>query len=242
MSRRGFTLLELLVALGLSLILVGAITTSFQLTLDYARTTPERLNRFQDEVQLRRTIERLVAGAYVSADTADNLTYFATRSSGGDAATHDTVTFTTLGKAVDGGYLLSTGTDTDQLNTQFGPQGGIAEVSFSTVPVGDPDDSESSGLFVRIQTPSDGDPTQGGTEKLLIRDATSVTFEFWDGTAWVETWDTINGTSRRLPPAMRMTLQFSEGDPQIMTFRIPGSDVTSTNPITITGGGAPTGP
>ncbi|MBL8068197.1 MAG: type II secretion system protein GspJ [Armatimonadetes bacterium] len=242
MKRRGFTLLELLVALGLSLILIGAISTSFQLALDYSRTTPARLNKFQDEVQLRRTLAQLISGAYVSSDTADNLTYLATQSSGGEAGTPDTLVFTTLGQPVAGGFLLSDSPDTEELNSRFGPQGGTSEVSLSTVPVGEPNQTDASGLFLRIQTPSDGDPTQGGTERLLVSGVTSVTFEFWDGGSWVDTWDTVNSGSRRLPAAIRMTLEFSEGDPQTMTFRVPGSDVTAANPITITGGGAPTGP
>lgn len=233
--RRAFTLIELLVALSLSMVLIGSISTAFFLTLQYSQNTPERLNDFQDRLQIRRTLENLIVGTYVSTDENDLLTYFVAGDSTGQSATADSLTFTTLSNQPEGGFLISDSEDFEELQERFGPQGGVAEVSLSLTPVGSPNEDDS-GLFLRIQDPSDGDTTQGGTERLLIPGVTSITFEMWDGGAWVQTWDTINGGSRRIPPAVRFTLEYEEGPAEYLTFRLPNSDVTAENPITQTGG------
>lgn len=236
---RGFTVLELLVALIMTLFLIGAIGTAYQLSTDYSRKTPERLNAFQDEIQLRRTLLDLVQGTYVSADNDDRLSYFIAANSTGQASTADSLTFTTLSRRIDGGFLLDQDSTFEELNDKYGPQGGLTEVSINISPVGDPGD-DREGLFLRIQSPSDGDPTQGGTERLLIPDITNVTYEFWDGTQWIDNWDTINGGQRRIPPAFRLTLERADRDPEYLTFRIPTSDITAENPFTQTTGA--TGP
>ena len=239
MSKRAFTLIELLVALALSLTIIGAISTSFALTLDYTRTTPERLNAFQDSNQVRRTLDGLFRGAFVSGDADDLLTYFVAGDSTGQSSTSDSLTFTTLSNQPEGSFLISDSEDFEELQNRYGPQGGTAEVSLSLTAVGDPE-TDDTGLFLRVQTPADGDTTQGGRERLLIPGVTAITYEFWDGAEWVQTWDTVNGGSRRIPSAVRLTLDYEEGDSEYLTFRIPNSDVTSEDPITQTGGA--TGP
>jgi prepilin-type N-terminal cleavage/methylation domain-containing protein len=240
MRQKGFTLIEMIIALAMSLLILGSIGGAFEAALQYQRTTPARLNAFQDSIQTRKTLDTLLQGAFVSTDTADLLSYFVAADSTGQSTTADGLVFTTLSRPVDGGYIISDSVDSEELQDRFGPQGGLSEVSLSLTPVGDSGDS--SGLFLRIQTPGDGDPTQGGTEQLLVPDVTSVTYELWDGIQWVTTWDTINSGSRRLPAAIRLTLEFEDGDPEYLTFRIPGSDVTAENPIVQSTDGVPTGP
>ncbi|MFM9873602.1 MAG: type II secretion system protein GspJ [Fimbriimonadaceae bacterium] len=239
MKKRGFTLIEMVIALTMSMLIIGSIVTAFEISTQYQRTTPDRLNAFQESLQSRKTLDTLFRGAYISADTLDLQSYFVAADSTGQSTSADGLVFTTLCKPVSGGYLLSESTDSEELHDQFGPQGGISEVSLNITPVGSPT-NDQSGLFLRIQTPSDGDPTQGGTEQLLIAGVTSVTYELWDGLQWATTWDTINGGTRRIPSAIRLTLNFEEGDPQYMVFQIPGSDVTAENPLTQTSGA--TGP
>jgi prepilin-type N-terminal cleavage/methylation domain-containing protein len=235
MKTKAFTLLELLVALTISTIVIGAISGAFTVALRYARTTPDRLSVYQESFNSRAKLEQLFKGATITADTNDQLTYFTTGTADGDATEVSGLTFTSLPQSLPGGYLLDESDDFADLNTRFGPQGGTAEVSLSLEPVGDAP-QDQTGLFLRIQNPSDGDLTQGGFEELLIPGVTEVTYEFWDGLDWVTTWDTQNGGSRRLPPAVRLTLSFEEEDQQILTFRIPSSDITAANPLTTEGG------
>ncbi|ARU40622.1 hypothetical protein CCB80_05495 [Armatimonadetes bacterium Uphvl-Ar1] len=240
MRKRGFTFIELIIAMTMTLLLIGSIATAYQITVDYSRKTPERLNAFQDQIQNRRTLESLMEGTYVSDDNDDRLTYFVAANATGQSTTADSLTFTTLSRRIDGGFLLDQDSTFEDLNDRFGPQGGLSEVSLNIQSVGDPGD-DRAGLFLRIQTPADGDPTQGGTERLLFPNVTNVIYEFWDGAQWVDAWDTVNGGSRRIPPAVRLTLEREEEEPEYLTFRIPTSDVTAENPITqeSTGGTGP---
>lgn len=240
MKQRGFTLIEMIIALSMSLLIIGTIGSAFQAALQYQRTTPERLNAYQDSFGARKTLESLIQGAFISDDEGDTLSYFVAADPTGESTSTNGIVFTTLSRPLEGGYVLSDSIDFEELHEQFGPQGGLSEVSLDLSPVGTT--SSGTGLFLRIQTPADGDPTQGGTERLLIPDVTAISYEFWDGIQWLTAWDSINGELRRLPPAIRITLEFEEGDPQYITLRVPGSDVTADNPIVQTTEGAPTGP
>ena len=134
---------------------------------------------------------------------------------------------------------LASQVSTDDFETQhqnYGPIGGAAEVSFSTTAVGDAGDR--TGLFERIQRPSDADATQGGTESLLGSQIQNMGFQFWDGAEWVDTWDTTTTPDTgRLPAAVmvRYTLKgdLSETIHELLVA-VPGSNVTTANPVTQT--------
>lgn len=225
--RKAFTLIELLVAITILGILLGALTAAYTMSIDQ----DARIRQGRDEVATRLAFEShltdLLRHAYLSSDAADTTTYFVAEDTGAGA---ETMTFTTLGQRVPRAVLNAT-EDFETLNERFGPQGGVAEVSFSITPVGNA--PVNQGLFLREQRPSDGDPTQGGYESVLDENITQVRFEFWDGLAWVPSWDTRTQTARRLPAAVRMTYRLTD-DVADRTYvvRIPGSDVTANNPVT----------
>jgi hypothetical protein len=115
-----------------------------------------------------------------------------------------------------------------------GPVGGLTEVSLGTTPIGNAGDK--SGLFERIQRPSDSDPTQGGMESVLAPEITSIGFQFYDGTQFISAWDTTTG-SRRLPSAVQVSYKLKGDDDNVVhTFvvAIPASDVTAQNPYSAT--------
>ncbi len=234
MRNRAFTLLELMVVMAMTMILIFSIGAAFKLALDFAERTPERLSRTGEHVQYRHTLETLFEGAFISADDLDSLSYFVASSAGGQASTTDMVSFVTLSRPVSGAALLDTTSTFEESNERYGPQGGSTEVSLSTIPVGNAGDRQ--GLFLRMQTPADGDPTQGGRERLLVPEVASATYEFWDGSQWLTSWDTRT-SQRRLPAAIRITLSFDQGDPEVLTLRLPLSDVNALNPIVQESGG-----
>lgn len=229
--KRGFTLVELLVVMGMTLVLVGGMSAAYYQAVRYATNTPLRLEEYQERGKLEERLKTLFEQAYLTGIADDTLTYFTTNTAGGIAADTDTLTFTTLGVLPEGGFLgLRDERTQEELNEVYGPQGGVAEVSFSTVPVGEA--AQGEGLFLRIQRPSDGDPSQGGRETLLIPNATGVYFEFFDGLDWIAEWDTRAGQAR-LPASVRLVYQLpDEAVQRILTFRIIGSDITPTNPLT----------
>lgn len=244
-SRRGLTLLELLIVLTLVVILSAAVGYGFIAGLDMQRMSAQR-QADQDSAQaMEQRITRMLQGAKLSDDEGDRTTYFVgeTVETGatGDLGC-DRIIFTTTAPGVSQAAISST-EDFETQHERFGPQGGIAEISYSMVPTGDAGDR--AGLFERIQRPGDGDPTQGGTESLLSERVAQIGFQFWDGTQWVNTWDTEIG-ERRLPAAVRVSYilrnEARDSGPDapaggIRVFVVPllSSDVDSLNPLAGTG-------
>ncbi len=157
-----------------------------------------------------------------------------------DAGTNDLgvdrITFTTTAPGVSIGAVNdTTDTTTSALNTARGPFGGLSEVSLGTTAIGDA--AGQTGLFERLQQPSDGDPTQGGNESLLDPDIDQIGFQFWDGTEWTEQWDTTTMTTQRLPEAVQVEYRLKDDTSKtvhLFVVPIPASDVTANNPLTAT--------
>lgn len=161
-----------------------------------------------------------------------------TASGGGTGAygTPNTMVFTAAGLSPSGAFMASNN-DFETNNQSFGPQGGVTEVELSQNPVGAGGQGKS-GLFLRTQTPADNDPTQGGDEQNLAPDVTQIGFEFFDGQNWDQSWDNRQQTPApgRLPAAVRITYRFkNDSEDHIFVVRIPASDATYLNPVTVTG-------
>lgn len=240
----GITLLEILVAAVLTVILLSALSYAFVAGVDLERRQNARRSEGSRQELLETRLSELIRGAKLSGDETDLLTYFQGESTGNENTELgcDRLTFTTTAPSVP----LSATASTDDFETQQqtrGPLGGIAEVSLGTTAVGEvPDDR--TGLFERLQRPSDGDATQGGIETLLTADVAEIGFQFWDGTQWAINWNTTSG-ERRIPAAVKVSyiLKSSQeqddnatgdpvGDTGIRSFvvPIPASDVDELNP------------
>lgn len=228
----GVTLLELLVALGLSTLLMVALSYAFVAGLGFerAREVRRRADLGQDrlEEQLRFWIEGATIGE--EADTT-GLTYFiGTLENGDDSLGCDRLTFTSPGlppSLTDRADVA----DFETRNTNVGTTGGLAEVSVSTSPVGD---TQRSGLFTRTQRPADTDPEQGGFESVMDPNVVSIGFAFWNGTDWATSWDTRSMTPPRLPAAVRVRYRRAGDDETVfheLIVPVPQSDVDASNPV-----------
>jgi len=255
--RRGLTLMELMVSVGMSVFLVAAVVSAYSSAVAFDKRNTEYLQEAQISINFEQRIRTLLRGAYVSPTTTDTTTYFLGQTSGNsmDAAVADSLTFTTLSAGMNGS-MLTTDDDFTALNDKYGPQGGIAEVGLSMTAVGDQGQSKQ-GLFLRMQRPSDGDYTQGGTESVLNADVKSIQFEFYNGTDWDPSWGTSglstqvttpsqnnvqNGQDgRRIPAAVRVTYTLKadpDGTNHVFIVQLPHSDVTTENPIVASTTGA----
>lgn len=231
---RGVSMLELLVVAAMGAIVVAGVSRAFSAGVDFqTKVVPLREDQL-DRQRFEDGIARLIRSAYITEDEQDATTYFvASNSTGGvtltESASADTLIFTILGTPPPASFLNST-EDFETRNQIFGPQGGAAEIQLGTTPVGDT--VEHSGLFLREQRPSDGEPLQGGYERVYEERVNSIFFEFWNGETWTGEWDTILQGERRLPAAVRVTYDFV-GEEQSRSFvvRIPLSDVTAENPL-----------
>jgi prepilin-type N-terminal cleavage/methylation domain-containing protein len=241
-SRAGVTLIELLVVVVLMLILSIAVGRAFIAGLDLERNQAQRRSQQQRSDSLEQNITRVLQGAVITDNVDDTTTFFIGEDTSGGTGDEqlgcDRLTFTSIAPSVS----LAAQESTDDFETQqttLGPVGGVAEIALGTTPFGDA--GARTGLFERLQRPSDGDPTQGGREWRIDPQIDRLGFQFYDGTQWVNTWDTVTGGERRLPAAVRVSYTL-KGAPEdsIRSFMVllPASDVDSQSPA-VMGGNTP---
>ncbi len=224
------TLIEIMVVLAVSVLLIASVSMAFDSGMKFQLSVPARDAELKSIVSLEDRLRTLIEGAYLTTDATDVTSNFATYASGGDLAEIDTLVFTTIGVNPTSAFLTSED-EFESLNERFGPQGGLFEVSLSTVPVGET--AIENALFLRTQSPPDGDPSQGGYESAFVQGIDLFQFEFFNGLEWYAEWNTTSG-QRRLPAAVRITYRLnSDTIDRIMTVRLPHSDVTPENPVVI---------
>lgn len=237
----GMTLLEVLIVAASIAVITGAAGAAYIQTVGHRRQIEVRRDAEARRMDLEDRLRGLLQGAYVSERSGADTTFFIGEV-GGDTVggNADTLIFTTTGARLPA-PLLASEDEFEAVHERYGPHGGIAEVQIGTTPVGDA--GELAGVFVRVQRPADGDPTQGGFESVLDPDVRTIAFEFFDGTDWQTTWDTRTQDQRRIPAAVRVAYTLeddAEDTPQIFIVALPHSDVTPENPVTVRGtGGTP---
>jgi hypothetical protein len=219
--------MELLIVLAVIGMLAAGVSRAYITGIDYERSI--RQGREDSDVYRRfeDRISKLLQHSFLSPDPNDTVTYFI---GGTGAGVTDTITFTVAGRRLSPA-LLNSQEDFESLNNEVGPQGGVAEISISPTAVGNAPNRD--GLFMREQVPSDGDPSQGGYERVFAENVTDIEFEFFDGSQWQTTWDTQFQSQKRLPAAVRVTYRLDgDDDRRIFVVRLPLSDVTPLNPLT----------
>lgn len=242
-TRAGLTLIELLVVLVVVVLVVSGAAQAMGAGLFFERRLREDAAIVDRRARFERQLTEVIQRAFVNPEEDAATTYFI----GGDVGSlsptdlgespnlggTSSLVFTTIGDPLPRGLLAEDGTF-EELNERFGAQGGISEYSLSTEPVAAPGDQQ--GLFLRRQTPADGDPSQGGRESVLWDEVTEVTWEFFDGVEWVPDWDTREQAEPRIPAAVRLTYRLGEeGDEEnerILVIRCLHSDITADDPLT----------
>ncbi|MEI7576712.1 MAG: prepilin-type N-terminal cleavage/methylation domain-containing protein [Armatimonadota bacterium] len=235
MRVRGLTLVELMVAIVITALIAASagqatyVAVRHNASAKAYRTVATRDQQFEDRLRT------LISAACLSTVTTDPASYYL----GGDAAgdTDQSITtsgaglvFTALSEKLPAEYVNSQD-DFETLNQTYGPRGGLCEISISQSAIGNA--PVSTGLFLRRQTPADGDSSQGGFESSLDSDIESISFEFYNGESWDLSWDSTAMDVPRLPSAVRVTYsRTSDSKEHVFIVRLPLSDVTPDNPVT----------
>lgn len=234
---QGFTIVEVLLALSLSAVLAAALGFTFSAAFRLQKSHTDGQAAADQTGRLEQEITRIIRGAKLTSTATDTASFFQGVNSGGETDLGcDRLTLTTTAPGTTVAAQTNTTDDFETQQTMYGPVGGVSEISLSTTAVGDA--GSHTGLFERRQTPSDGDPTQGGTESVLDSDIDQIGFQFWNGTQYQTTWDTTAG-DRRLPASVQVSYRLKNDPEQIVhmfVVAIPASDVTALNPDSAQGG------
>jgi Tfp pilus assembly protein PilE len=175
-------------------------------------------------------------GSPLSASTTTSSSGASQGSGVGAYGTPNTLVLCVAGLPPLSSYLASND-DFETMNTNYGPQGGIQEVQISQQAVGGQGQGKT-GLFIRVQTPADNDPTQGGNESMICPELTQLGFELFDGTQWQTQWDTRSqgALPGSLPAAVRVTYRFKGDDiDNVFIVRLPASKTTYLNTVATPG-------
>lgn len=246
MRRRGVTLLELLLTLGIVVLILGSVSHALAIGLNYQSKVTADRDVLNERAEFEEKVRDLISHAYLSPDATDANSYFVLGASSSQplssgtsssttsptSSTND-LTFTVTGLRISSAVLDSTD-DFETNNKRFGPVGGVTEIALETTAVGEQGQGRS-GLFLRKQTPSDSDSTQGGYERVLNANLSEISYEFFDGTEWLTTWDTSTMTTKRLPASVRVTYRLTNDETDhVFYVTLLNSDVTINNPVTTT--------
>jgi prepilin-type N-terminal cleavage/methylation domain-containing protein len=223
MRQRGISLIEMLVALAIVALTMGAVARTYIFGLGFER----QYVRSIDERTLRQGLEdritRLLGGAKLGGESGYLVSPIPASSlnkvqpGNGPLGSGSASLAWTSWTGSRPSSLTTAKQEFESLNSRFGPQGGATEVALSTVPAGDA--GRLQGLFLREQRPPDTDATQGGEEGLLEAQVEDIRFSFYDGSDWADSWDSRGAQKDRLPTAVR-TAYLLKGQTRPHTFLV----------------------
>jgi hypothetical protein len=209
MNRRGITLLELMIAVVVVTVTVGAATRAFLSGLGYEAKLAKTSDAEADRTYLEDSMATILRGIRLGRDG-----YLVSPVPGLGSPTtglggSSSVAFTSVSQELPTRFGTDTNSDWEELNQRYGAQGGPAEIAFSLTPAGDA--GEMQGLFQRRQTPPDAEPGRGGRERLLDGRVKDLRFEFLQSSDWRDAWDSRDGDQKgKLPSAIRVTYRLTD--------------------------------
>ncbi len=201
----GFTLLEVMVSLGILAVLAALVWGSFAPTWDAKQLVAEQAEHYHGiRISLQR-MSREISMAFISDNYdpkryRERPTHFVGRDSGDD----DELRFTTLAHE----RMYQDAKESDQ---------SVVEYRIDR----DPDDREKLALIRREKTVIDEDPDDGGTEAVLATGIEGLDFEYWDVEEkdWSREWDTHDtGYTDRLPERVRITIHAKDETGQVRKY------------------------
>jgi len=199
LPQRGFTLIEVMIAVSITAV-IGAMTLgAFQRTQALRQAVEEQDERISGARTALSRMAREVAGAYVSEHYdrrryRDRPTLFRGKDGGG----RDDILFATM----DHVRGLRDSKESDQMVVEY-----LLE--------SDPAESGGYVLVRREKIRIDAEPDRGGTQAELLRHVTGFTAAYWDWQKqeWDKEWTTAPGNRPLLPTRVRLklTLRMPDG-------------------------------
>ena len=204
-AARGFTLLEVMVSMGILAVLAALMWGSFGPTFEAKQLVQEQADHYHGLRLALTRMSREISMAFLSesydrVNFRERLTHFVGEDSGDD----DELRFTTLAHE----RLYVGAKESDQ---------SIVEYRIDR----DPDDRDKQALIRREKTVIDDDPESGGTEAVLATGIEGLDFEYWDVDEkdWSRDWDTHDTAfANRLPERVRITIHAKGDDGEVRKY------------------------
>jgi len=212
--QKGFTLVELLIAVGITGIITVLVYGSFASTFDTREFVLKGQERFHTVRVALERMSREISMAFVydcrELDTPTGERRHKTAFKIEREGKVDRMVFSSFSHL----RLFKDANESDQNVLSYYSEG-------------DPKDSSITNLVRREKTKIDGEPEEGGKALVLCPDIESLHFELWDEEKedWVEEWDCSQiERLNRLPNMVRITLtvidEYDEEAPYVTTTRI----------------------
>lgn len=249
----GYTLLEFLVAM----VIMGIITPGVTLALRAATVAMDRSEARAARMQqvraafdvLTRDISYAVlpSASQSSSASEDSSTiseptswFVGTDDSSGNADTDSLEIITASGRV---GYAEMLADNTSDAAEE--PPSYLVQVVYSLEPS---ESGEGFNLIRRHRSPPspDGDRSDLLVEEVVVRGVSGLNFSYFDGTDWLDSWDTTLDTELGLPLAVRIVLTIREGNTEeVYITTVPvysaSSSSTSSGGTTSSAGQTPSG-
>lgn len=190
---RGFTLLEVMIALSILAVLATLVWSTFSPTMDAKNLAAEQADKYHGLRLAMGRMTREISMAFIS-DRYDARRYRErpTRFVASDSGSNDRLLFTTMAHE----RLYEDAKASDQA---------VVEYRLDR----DPEDRDKKALIRREKTVIDEDLDDGGVEVVLASGIEGLDFEYWDPQEkeWEREWDTTRiERAGRLPERVRITL------------------------------------
>ncbi|MGV3772913.1 MAG: type II secretion system protein GspJ [Verrucomicrobiales bacterium] len=218
MTLAGFTLLELLLAMVVFAVVVMAVNSIFYGALRLRNKTNDSVTRSVEVEHALKTIKRDLANIVPPGGTMTG--ELQTQTVGGMSGANRPVMYTSTG-----------------LMNEVVPFGQVQKVSY-TVAAGGEFSASGKDLYRNITRNLLPQTQEDMVSELLLSGVESLTFQYYDGTQWRNSWDSATETTK-LPLAIKAQLILGEGGesrvlPQPIELVVPITVTASTNQTSTT--------
>lgn len=204
MNRRGFTLIEVLIALGILVTVAAILMRSMQLTYETKARVGAINDRYHEGRQVMQRVAREIRMAFLRADIPEELREedptFHTQFKGED----DELYFATTAHL----RLQANARESDQAEVHyFLKSGGVSDSPY-----------RGKVLYRRESHRIDDKPDRGGATWPMVEGVKELKLEYWDDKkeiaddAWKRSWDTDGEDPGLLPSRVRITLVLDMGE------------------------------
>ena len=202
--KRGFTLIEVLLALTITAVIISFIYSSFWVTVKSYNTLREKEGLYRKARIIMDKISTQLQSAYLDYYPPVEKNFIpATFFIGIDDTLNGVPADKLIFSSLSGGYRIVAGEGVK-------PWGKSVELEYF-IDI-DPDNADQLDLFCREDTTLDRDPMSGGITFPMIFNVKGLNFRYYDRYTkqWYDNWDTRNNGEYYLPSLVEVTLYLAE--------------------------------